>query len=253
MEKEKSGNGIVIVLVLLVIVLSVLCVLFATKTITLNTKEETKQDEKKEEKETKVDNEKIYEAVIKDYKDALTKGSVADDPDTGYQYANGYAIFNYYYNENNKPTMQYAFYDINKDGNDEMIITSNGNIIDIYGHNDNNILLIMKDNRGCLGERCQIDNIYDNGLIEFSGSGGATVHGIDFYTINSNNVLETINSYVIIYNDENSYTIYDGKTYDYSTGTGTKAKYTTTEELIADNVKDAKQIDLTKLDWKSFN
>lgn len=69
MEKNKSNKGVIILLVVIIVILSVLCVLFATQTITLNTKlaNDNKQtSEEINDEKTPVINQINYEEIAKE-------------------------------------------------------------------------------------------------------------------------------------------------------------------------------------------
>ena len=69
---------------------------------------------------------------------------------------------------------------------------------------------------------------------------------IDFYKINKESKLETVSYYYLMHDENGNLTIYDGPDYNH------KSEYTTKEELISANVKDAKAIDITTLTFKKF-
>ena len=268
MEKEKNGKGVIILLVIIIAILAVLCVLFATGTISLKTSTTNDNQQTSENKEsneisnsqdnnnsndnqTLESNKNIYSAVLDEYKNAIQE---SNKNNTNYKYVNENAI-NHYFNQKGTEyefNFKYSFYDINKDGNYEMLI--NNGIIDIFSYDGNNIIRLFKDNANCLAEsRCQI-NIYDDGTLYFSGSGGASSHHISFYNISKNvSTLNTINSYYLKYGDNGSLTIYDESTYDFSNDTGTKLNYSSDKELLNANIHNANQIDLNDLNWNTIN
>lgn len=268
MEKEKNSKGIIILLVIIIAILVVLCVLFATGTISLkssttNNNQQTSENNESNEISNSQDNnnsndnqalesnKNIYSAVLDEYKNAIQE---SNKNNTDYNYVNENAI-NHYFSQKGTEyefNFKYSFYDINKDGNYEMLI--NNGIIDIFSYDGNNIIRLFKDSANCLAEsRCQI-SIYDDGTLYFSGSGGASSHYISFYNIRKNiSTLNTINSYYLKYGDNGSLTIYDESTYDFSNDTGTKLKYSSDKELINANIHNANQIDLNDLNWNTIN
>ena len=268
MEKEKNSKGIIFLLVTIIVILAVLCVLFATGTIILNssttdnnqhTSENNESDElsnsqdynNSNDNQTLESDKNIYSAILDEYIDAIQE---SNKNNTNYKYVNENAI-NHYFNQKGTEyefNFKYSFYDINKDGNYEMLI--NNDIIDIFSYDGSNIIRLFKDNADCLSEsRCQI-SIYDDGTIYFSGAGGASSRYISFYNINKNvSTLNTINSYYLKYEDDGSLTIYDESTYDFSNDKGTKLNYSSEIELLNANIHNTSQIDLNNLNWTTIN
>lgn len=256
--KEKKSKGVIILLIIVIVVLGVLCTLFATGKVSLKDNNISNDNTEKEDKEINNNNddekvfskyEDIYSDIINEYRNAISNY----DENSNYKYVNEIGLF--HYNENkgteNEFDMKYTFYDINKDGNYEMLI--NNGIIDIFSYDGKKIIRLFEDDAPCLAEtRCKID-LYEDGTIYFSGSGGASSQYIGFYNINKDNsTLNTINSYYLKYSDSNDVTIYDNETYDTNNDTGDELNYHSQEELINENIHNTNKINLDNLNWKIF-
>ena len=252
--KKKNNNGIIVrVLIGVIIILLIVIVLFATNTISFNTNKEVKnnqtEENKKENSNNKIiESKKIYSEVLEEYKSAIKD----ENNISNYKLINERAMHYYFSQKGTEDefNFKYSYFDINKDGIDELLI--NDSIIDIFSYDGNKIIRLFEDNASCLGERCSID-LYDDGTIFFRGSGGASQHYISFYNINKNtSTRNTINSYYLKYEENGNVTIYDEKTYDFDKDTGTKLNYKSEEELLSENLKNTKKIDLEKLTWNEI-
>ena len=262
MRKKNNNRSIIGLLIGIIVILLIVVALFATNTISFNTKEtstnnQTKENTQESEKENNnnetIENKKIYSKVLDEYKNAIKD----EDNISNYKLINERAMHYYFSQKGTKDefNFKYSFFDINKDGIDELII--NNSIIDIFSYDGNKIIRLFEDNASCLGERCTID-LYDDGTILFRGSGGASQYYLSFYNINKNtSTRNTINSYYLKFEERSSeelptLTIYDEKTYDFDKDTGTKLNYTSEEELLSENLKNTQKIDLEKLTWEEI-
>ena len=259
MKKKKNNGALVGLLIGIIVMLLVFVGLFATNTISFNMKDTSTNNQEKEnsqesknEKENNdnkiTESQKIYSEVLEEYKKAIKD----ENNISNYKLINERAMHYYFSQKGTKDefNFKYSFFDINKDGIDELII--NNSIIDIFSYDGNKIIRLFEDNASCLGERCSID-LYDDGTIFFRGSGGASQHYISFYNINKNtSTRNTINSYYLKYEENGNVTIYDEKTYDFDKDTGTKLNYTSEEELLSENLKNTQKIDLEKLNWEEI-
>ena len=152
-------------------------------------------------------------------------------------------------NVNNKRILifNYVYYDINKDGNNELIVVFSSpsaqyHIAEIYTYDGNKASMFIPQ-QGCLGERCSA-TLYDNGIIYFYGAGGARVHGLTFYKIGDNGYsIEIVKDYGVEIDENGNYTISEGDTV---------TSYKSDEEAINSVVGNAKKVDMTKLDWKEI-
>ena len=113
---------------------------------------------------TSLTNEKMYETIINSYKNAITEYNL-DDIDMDVTIEEKYPLVNAsllmhvarYSGEGVRLT--YAFYDIDKNGIDELIVGASGSL-----------------------------SIYDNGVLVTSGAGGAALHYYEFGKISTSGV-----------------------------------------------------------------
>lgn len=266
MKEEKGKNIIIIILLILIImVLGGLCFLFMTNRLNFAPNENNIDDKdnltnNNEDSSNQSDlnyYQNIYSSVIEEYQKVMTEHAEnLNNWESKYQYVNINTIRNYWNQLDTEKNfkLNYSFYDINKDGIKEMIITES--IVDIFSFDGTNMIRLFQEESNCLGYRCSL-SIYDNGMIHFTGSGGAIYHYDSFYTINKNtSTLKEINSYYEVYEeDENgniTVSIYDYDDYDENSNDNKKLDFHSAEEAIAYNIGNASKIDLTKLEWINF-
>lgn len=204
-----------------------------------NNKQEL-SDNKNEEKN--IDDDK-YASIIDEYKTAMNDSNYIENMDK-YSNINTNMVRFYHlykngvYEEN--MVINYAYYDINKDGSNEMIVTDTNNIIEIYTYDGNKANAFFKDS--CLGERCNA-HIYENGLIYFYGAGGASLHGLTFYKIGADGYSKDIVKDFGVEIHDGVYTIEsDGVITDFKSD----------EEVINSVVGNTKKVDLSRLNWKEI-
>lgn len=200
MKNDKSKNVIIGLLVVIIIILIGLVILFATGTISFNsnlenTNNQTSKNNDLNENITNNEsndnqilesNKNIYSDIIDEYKQVILEGYKEN---TNYKYININE-----YDVNASSNLKYSFYDINKDGKDEMLI--NNSIIDIFSYDGTNIIRLFKENANCLAYgRCSME-LYEDGTIYMRGSSGASSSHISFYTINKN--ISTLNTIIHI-------------------------------------------------------
>ena len=250
--KRNSKRGLVIGIFMgIVIMLVVIIGLFATNTISFSSKvnddnehkteNKDKSDENDEEIEDsdKLDNER-YTAIIEEYRKAMNDTGYNDGVDVEKIYPNINEHMMHYYH-GGSASFSYVFYDVNKDEKNEMIVGDGSNgIYEMYTYDGSKAIKFY--NQSCLGDRCN-SSIYDNGIIYFYGSGGAMIHGLDFYKIASDGYSkETYKSYSVEYDSNKNVTITDNNT-------KAKIDYKTDEEVISSVVGNSKKVDLSKLNW----
>ncbi len=244
MEKKNKSELLVGILIGLVIALLIGVCLFLTETIKLNNKKTTNNQKETLEKEktntkNETDNTKNetdkYTAIIEEYKNAMNDTDYKTNQEN---YKNINRIMMNYYHSYKDKAFKYTYLDINNDKKTELIIGDGTIIYEIYTYGDKAERFINSD---CLGDRCSAI-IYDNGIIYFHGSGGANYHGLEFYKIASDGYSkDIIKEYTAEYKD-NSVTITDE--------TNKKVTdYKDTEEVISNEVGNAKEFDLSKLKW----
>ena len=143
-------------------------------------------------------------------------------------------------------TFNYAYYDINKDNNNELIVFTNSstainNISEIYTFDGEKAKKFIDNS--CLGERCSA-KIYNNGIIYFYGAGGAYTHGLEFYKIgNDGYSKEEIATFIVEIDKNNNNTI---------KANNDVTEFKSDEEAIKSIVKDSKVINLSNLEWKAI-
>ena len=253
MKKNNKSGLLVGILIGIIILLIIVIGLLATNTISFSSKvngdsehkmeNKDKSDENDEEIEDSdnLDNEK-YASIIEEYKKALNDKDFNNNVDTEKTYPNiNENIIHLYHSYGTPNALKYVFYDVNSDGKNEMIVGDGDNsIYEIYTYDG--VKAIRFYNENCLGERCN-SSIYDNGIIYFYGSGGASIHGLDFYKIASDGYSkDTFKSYSVEYDSNGNVTITDELT-------KAKTNYKADDEVINDVVGSAKKIDLSKLGW----
>lgn len=189
-------------------------------------------------------NESKYSSVISEYSKAMKDDNFVDDNDSETKYPNINYTMIAYYHMYNSVIFNYTYYDINKDGKDELIVgNAEDSIYEVYTYDGNKAVRFLDSN--CLGDRCSAE-LWDNGIIYFEGSGGAYIHGLDFYKIADDGYSRKIvSSYEVEYDEDKNVTITDNKT-------NKKTNYSTDEQVISDVKGNANTMDLSKLDWKEI-
>ena len=239
---KKNNNGALIGLLIGIIVMLLIVVgLFATNTISLNTKEKNnsnKTTNNTEEKQTTSDID-IYQEVINQYKEIINSNLSDEEINQDkYNYASYTNCGTYQCLKENK--WYYTYYDINKDNHDELLISYESDnkhfVTTIYTNDGTNIKEVAK-----YWSRNRLYGIYDNGLIVTNGSGGATVAGYSFQTIDKS----IDKDYEVNYNNSEIESIIDMKTEK-------KTDYNTVEELLSDNIGNNQKVDLEKLTWNEI-
>ena len=239
---KKNNNGALIGLLIGIIVMLLIVVgLFATNTISLNTKEKNNSN-----KTTNNTNEKkttskldIYQEVINQYKEIINSNLSDEEINQDkYNYATYTDCGTYQCLKENK--WYYTYYDVDKDNHDELLISYDSDnkhfVTTIYTNDGTNIKEVAK-----YWSRNRLYGIYDNGLIVTNGSGGATLEGYSFQTIDNS----TDKDYEVNYNNSEVESIIDMKTEK-------KTNYKTVEELLSDNIGNNQKVDLEKLTWNEI-
>ena len=189
-----------------------------------------------------VNNNKDYSSIINEYKTAMNDANYSvETANEKYPNVNKNMMQHYH---DDKFKVYYAKYDINKDKHDDLIIyadlgNSNYTIIDVFGkHTFSNgsydiVKVIYEDT---LGERSRLD-IFDNGIMYLTGSGGALSGILEFawMTPNTDHVGEG-RRYIYEFDDNNNITIYEDD------GRKNKLDYSSIDEVVKEYKKDAKVI-----------
>ena len=253
MRKNNKSGFIIGILFGIIVMLVIIIGLFATDTIsfsskvnshdrkTTNNEDNINEEDKENDDSDNLDNEK-YASIIEEYKKAVNDKDFNSNMETEKTYPNiNDRIIHLQYLSSSVPRIYYVFYDVNKDDNNEMIVgdSSNG-IYEMYTYDGAKAIRFY--NESCLGERCS-SSIYDNGIIYFYGSGGANIHGLDFYKIGSDGYSkDTFKSYEVEYDSNGNVTITDNNTKSVT-------NFKKDEEVISSVVGSSKKIDLSKLGW----
>ena len=184
----------------------------------------------------------MYQAVIDDYKFGLASFNL-DDVDAEeklveeHGYANPSLVTHIARYEADGVEVTFAFYDIDKNGVDELLVGASGTLGAIYAYDKDynvpvNIFFQDTMERGML-------NIYDNGIICSEGSGGAALHYYEFGKMAANGV-----SYELLESIEEEY-IYENEAPVYRDAkTGTTLEYKSLDEIMDKYVSGAKIVEL---------
>ena len=188
------------------------------------------------------ENETKYNSIIEEYKKAMEDENFENDTTYETKYPNINYTMMHYYHTYNSVTFNYLYYDINKDNKDELIIGNGNSIIAIHAYNGTSSISLF-ENR-CLGDRCQVE-LWDNGIMFFEGSGGAAYHSYEFYKLgNDGYSKETIKKYYVEYKDNEvkTFTVTDRDTNEI-------VDFKSTDDIVASIKGNAKDVDLSKLNW----
>ena len=255
-ELKEINKKTTLLLIFIILVLSIILILTLTGEIHLQPIQTKSNDESTNAKEginnqstTTTDNEK-YSIILDEYKTALNDKNFDQTNEEKYQNINPTVVHNYHnykkeYNEGTM-TLNYVYYDINKDNNNELIVFANdpyknNNIVEIYTYDGEKAKKFINDS--CLGERCSL-KIYNNGIIYFYGAGGALIHGLEFYKIgNDGYSKENIATFSVESDENNNITI---------TTNNNKTNYKTDEEVIKSIVNDSEEVNISNLEWKAI-
>lgn len=188
------------------------CVKFENNVNKENTTEAQNQ------KENTLTDAEMYDSILEQYKDAMAEYNVEDiDIDDNfkvkYNMVSDTLLFHVIHYQNNGVELRYAYYDIDKNGVNELIM-GNGT----KGNNDFYAGAIYAYNKDAKKpekvyyqstlERGSL-NIYDNGIINSEGSGGAALHYYSFGKIAENGYsYESIEEIEEEYVQENKSPIY---------------------------------------------
>lgn len=260
---NKKKSGLVLgILIGIIIMLIIVCVLFATNTISLssntrsnnnktgNTEDNIYNTEQKDDENDNVNDQK-YLVVIEEYRNAMKDNEYDFTSDKYPNINNNMMHFYHNYLEGyyqGTMSFNYTYYDINKDGKEELIVVTNTdtksyNIAEIYTYDGTKPVKFIDDI--CLGERCSA-SIYDNGIIYFYGAGGAMRHGLSFYKIDKDGYsMDVFKAYAVEIDDNKNVIITDGMS-------NAKTDFTSDGQVISNVVGSANKVDLSKLEWKDI-
>ena len=234
------------------ILISILAILALTSLIGCNNKVETQPVPDNTEKEITIDvsdNEKInddkkitdeemYATITNDYKQAIDELDL-DDLESEEKVEQQYELVNMsllthvarYKNEGVKLT--YTFYDIDKNGINELLVGADNSIGAIYSYDsvtNKPVKIFFQDTL----ERGNLD-IYDNGIILSEGAGGAALHYYEFGKINEDGI-----SYKLLESVEEEYKE-ESETPEYRNAeNGEILGYSSLDEIMEKYIADAK-------------
>lgn len=253
MENKKSNTGLIILIVVLVMIILFGGCLFLLSSMgyvsfgKVNDREEVMEDNKDKE-EVKVDDSIAYQSVIQEYRDALNDNSIDGDMDKANEKYKNVSFILFMNFENAKEKIKYSFYDIDSNGQNEMIISekqdsNNYVIIDLFSYDGSNLIKFPNDGGALLGERASL-SIWNNGILYYGASSGAKVGVREFFKLSSNGysfdkIIEV--SYEV--NEDNNISFYNGND---------KLSYTSFEELEAVYLSNASKVDINNFDWREF-
>lgn len=226
-EKNQEGNNAVV----------------NSNTLENNTVETDVTNTTSENKE-KLSNEEMYGDLIKNYEKALAEFDM-DNLDSEEEIKSKYGIEDLtlimhiarYAEDGVKLTKE--FYDIDKNGIDELILGADNGIGVIYSYDTKTnkpVFIFAQDTleRGSA-------SIYDNGVIYSGGSGGAMLHVYEFGKISEDGI-----SYKLLEKVEEEY-MEDSETPEYrNTATGRKLDYKSLDEVTDKYILNAKVVEIFK-------
>lgn len=190
-----------------------------------------------------VENSDIYENVIADYKNAVAEYDLEDiDSDSklmeNYPLVNSSIIMHIARYSDEGVKLTYAFYDVNKDGIDELLVGAGNSCGAIYSYNKNSDKLVKIHFLDTM-ERGNL-SIYDNGIIITDGAGGAAIHYYEYGKISEGTTsYEELEAVIEEYVDGSEIPIYKKydteEVLDYKSLTEINDKYISNAKVI-DNI-----------------
>lgn len=194
----------------------------------VNKDAENKATEDNSTKNNILADEETYKTVIDNYRNAMqeykNRGITSDrEIETEYELVSTTLIEHVARYEHNGVKIAYGFYDIDKNGVDELIVGAEGNIGAIYTYDKTNnkvekIHYLDTMERGRTA-------VYDNGVIFSQGAGGAMLHYYEFGKISNGTTYEIIEDIEEEYKGENPVPDYK------DTKTGAVLNYISLQEI----------------------
>ena len=212
------------------------------------TQEDKNKDSEDNKNETLTENE-IYKKILDDYKNALVEfrnNTEMDfmDLEKKYEINSRIMIPIVIYNQDKNMKIHYTFYDIDKNGVKELLVGIGPTEIGaIYSYNPNTKEIKKIYYLGTL-ERGNL-NIYDNGIIFSSHSGGAYLHSYEFGKIGQDGY-----SYYEIEDITEEYFGEDSAPVYTDSKTNKELKYKSINEIKDKYLKNAKELELG--DWSEI-
>lgn len=158
-------------------------------------------------KKSNLSNEEMYGTILNNYRNAMKEYDI-NDTDSQIKVGNKYELISMTLvmhvarYKNNGVKLTYSFYDIDKNGVNELIVAADGSAGALYTYDTKNnkvekLYYLDTLERGSL-------SIYDNGVIFAQGAGGAAIHYFEFGKIVNGTTYEMIEGVKEEYKDENS-------------------------------------------------
>ena len=211
MDDNKPKSNILKVLLIIVLIIIVgLIVLEKTGNMDKILGKKPEASEVTEDKVTTNDEE--YEGIINEYEEAMKDKEIANEiVEDKYKNVNS-TIIHYYHANNSGIKLYYAYYDINNDNKDELLIldksdvaNSKYSIIGVFAYNGEKPVKLIDSNT--LGDRSNLE-IFSNGVMYLRGSGGASSGILEFYTIEADGYKAKVNTYYYQYDDSGKVSFY---------------------------------------------
>lgn len=182
----------------------------------------------------------MYEGIISNYKNAVAEYDLEDiDSDTNleqkYPLVNSSLIMHIARYSSEGVKLTYAFYDVNKDGTDELLVGADNACGAIYSYNKNSDQIVKIHFLDTM-ERGNL-SIYDNGVILTDGAGGAAIHYYEYGKISEGTAsYEVLESVIEEYVDENEIPVYKKydteEVLDYKSLTELNEKYISNSKVV---------------------
>ncbi len=195
-----------------------------------------------EEKEKTLSNEEIYGDVINSYKKAYEEYDIEDYESEDkipakYDLVSLTLITHVARYSEDGTVLTYEYYDIDKNGVDELIVGASGAPGAIYSFNkkDNQVTKVFFQDTMERGDL----SIYDNGVIFSSGAGGAALHYYEFGKISEEDAsYELLEKIEEEYESENKPPVYR------DAETSKELKYKSYDEIVDKYLSGAKKVEL---------
>lgn len=254
-------------MMVIIVVLSVLVILFATNKISFNfdNNDNTNESNTENNDEDLLENENVsgilsndekYNTIITEYKLAINDVSIKDNLDViSSKYKNvNERIITFYHLYENSSLFKYIYYDIDDNGNDELIISQvisdSYSIIDIFTYNG--AVPVKLIDESSLGDRSSL-KIWDNGILYLSGSGGASSGNLEFSKIALDGYSKQIvQTYYYLYDENNNISFYKKLNQDGFGAEDSKYNYTSISEVESVHLSNASVVDMGTLDWNNI-
>ena len=194
-----------------------------------------------EEKETALSNEEMYEDVISSYKNAYEEYDMEDYESEDkilakYDLVSIALIEHVARYEENDVALTYEYYDIDKNGIDELIVGASGapGAIYSFNKNENKVTKIFFQDTIERGDL----SIYDNGIIFSSGAGGAALHYYEFGKISKDGA-----SYELLEKIEEKYEIENEPPVYRDVEASKELKYKSYDEIVDKYLSGANEVE----------